>query len=103
MASLLEAIWGTCRAVALSCSSQGSHQFGNLVHQFCSTLYRICGHGRPSPYLITGFFILTFYFVGSNHQLGISDPGVTIEIPYGISNVLVDPMKETIFEGPLDL
>ena len=41
--------------------------------------------------------------VGSSHQLGISGPGVAIEIPYGISNVLVDPMEEMIFEVLLDL
>ena len=40
MASLSVAIWGAGRAVALSCSGQGSHQFGNLVPQFCSALFR---------------------------------------------------------------
>ena len=103
MASLSGAIWGTGEAVALSCSGQDGHQFGNLVSQLCSTLYRVCGHGRPSPYFITGFLILTFHLVGSNHQLGISGPGVAIEIPYGISNVLIDPMEEMIFEVLLNL
>ena len=80
--SLSGAIWGAGGAVALSCSGQGGHQFGNLVPQFHSALYRVCGHSRPSPYLIMGFFILTLCLVGSNHQLGISGPGVAIEVPY---------------------
>ena len=36
-------------------------------------------------------------------QLGISCPGVTIEIPNGISNMFADPVEETIFEVLLDL
>ena len=59
MASLSGAIWGAGWAVALSCPCQGSHQFGNLVLQFCSALYRVCGYGRSSPYLIAGFLIFT--------------------------------------------
>ena len=74
MASLSGAIWGIGGAVALFCSGQGSHQFGNLVPQFCSALYRICGHSWPRPYLVTGLFILTLCLVSSNHQLGISGP-----------------------------
>ena len=50
-----------------------------------------------------GFLILTLHLVGGNHQLGTSGPGVTIEIPYGISNVFADPMEEMIFEVLLDL
>ena len=38
-------IWGTGKAVALSCSGQGSHQFGYLIPQLCSALYRFSGHG----------------------------------------------------------
>ena len=98
MDSLSGAIWGAEGAVALPCSGQGSHQFGNLVPQFHSTLYRVRGHSRPSPYLITGFFILTLCPAGSNHQLGISGPGVAIEVPYEISNVLEDPVEEMILE-----
>ena len=103
MASLSGAIWGTDWAVALSCSSQFSHPFGNLVSQFHSALCRVCGHSRPGPYFITGFFIFVFHLTGSNHQLGISGPGVAIEIPYGISDVLTDPVEEMIFEVLFDL
>ena len=81
-------VWGYsghwARAVAPSCPSQCSHQFSSLVPQFHSALCRVCGHSRPSPYFIMGFLILAFCLVGSNHQLGISSPGVAIEIPYGI-------------------
>ena len=52
--------------------------------------------------LITGCLILTLCLAGGNHQLGISGPGVTIEIPYGISNMFVDPMEEMVFEVLLD-
>ena len=102
-ASLSGAIWGTGGAVALPCSGQGGHQFGNLVPTFHSTLYRVYGHGRPTPYLIMGFFILTLCHVGSNHQLGISGPRVAIETPYRISDVPADPMEVMIFEVLLDL
>ena len=103
MASLSRAIWGAGKAVALSCSDQGGHQFGNLVPQFHSALYMVYGHDRPSPYLIMGFFILILCLAGSNHELGISSPEVAIEVPYQISNVLADPMGEMIFEMLLDL
>ena len=102
-ASLSGAIWGTDWAVALPCPGQGSHEFGNLVPQFCGTLLRVGGHGSPSPYFITGFLILTFCLVGGNHQLRIRGPGVTVEIPYGISDVFADSMEETVFEVFLDL
>ena len=102
-APLSGAILGTGRAVTLPCFGQGGHQFVNLVPQFCSILYRFCGHGRHSPYLITGFLILFLYFLGSNHQLGMSGPGVAIEISYGISNVLADSIEEMIFQVLLDL
>ena len=82
MASLSGAIWGAGWAVALTCLCQGGHQFGNLLPQSHSALYRFCGHGRPSPYLIMGFFILTLCLVSSNHQLGMSGPGVAIKISY---------------------
>ena len=102
-ASLPGAIWGACWAVALSCPGQGSHQFGSLVPQFCGTLCRISGHGSPSPYFIMSCLILTLCLVGGNHQLGISGPWFTIEIPYGIFDVFVNPMQELVFELPLDL
>ena len=50
-----------------------------------------------------GFLVLTLCLESNNHQLGISGPGVTIEIPYEISNVFVDTMEEVIFEVLLDL
>ena len=103
IASQSGAIWCTAGAVALSCSGQGSHQFANLVSKFHSAFHRVCGHSRPSPYLIMGFFNLTLCLVGSNHQLGISGPGAAIEVSYCIFNVLVDPMEEMIFEMLLDL
>ena len=102
-ASLSGAIWGAGWAVALSFPCQGGHQFGNLVPLFCSILHRVCGHGSPSPHFIMGFLVLTFCLAGGNHQLGISGSGVTIEISYGISDVLADPMEEMIFEVLLDL
>ena len=102
LASLSGVIWSAGWAVALSCPGQGSQQFGNLVPQFCSALYGVCGHGSPSPYLIMGFLILTFCLVGDNHQLEIGGAGVTLEIPYGISDVFVDPMEEMVFEVLLD-
>ena len=103
IASMSGAIWGTGWAVAMSCPSQGGHQFSNLLPPFCSALHRVCGHGRPNPYFITGFLILTLCLVGSNHQLGIGGPWVAIEIPYGISDMFVDPVEEMIFEVLLDL
>ena len=103
MASLSGAIWGPGWAIALSCPSQCDHEFGNLVPHFHSTLYRVCGHGTCSCYFIVGFLILAFCLMGSNSQLGISGPGDAIELPYGISGVLTDPMEETIFEVLLDL
>ena len=90
MASLSWTIWGAGWAVALPCPSG-------------STLHRVCSHSRPSPYFITDFLILTLCLVGSNNQLGISDPRVAIEVPYGISDVLVDPVEEMIFEVLLDV
>ena len=45
MASLSGAIWGTGRAVVLSCSGQGSHLLVYLIPQICSALYRFSGHG----------------------------------------------------------
>ena len=68
-----------------------------------SSLYRLCSHGRPSTYLFRGFFIFTLCLVGSNHQLGISGPGIAINISYWISNMLADPMEGTIFEMLLHL
>ena len=75
----------------------------NLVTQFLGTLPRASGHGSPSPYFITSFLVLTFHLVGSNHQLRIGSSGVTVEIPYGISDVFADPMEETVLEVVLDL
>ena len=103
MASLSGAFWGAGRAVALPYPDQGGHHFANLVSQFHGTLPGFSGHGSPSPYFIMDFLVLTFCFVGSNHQLRISGPGVTVEIPYGISDVFVDPIEETVFEVLLDL
>ena len=103
MASLSGDIWGTGRAVALSCCGQCSHQLGYLVPKLCSVLYRFSGHGWPSPYLVTGFFIFTLCLANSNHQLGIGGPRLAIEISYWISNMFVDPMEETIFEMLLHL
>ena len=102
MPSLPGAIWGTGWAVALSCAGQGGHQFGNLVPLFPGTLPMVCSHGSTSPYFIMGFLILTLHLMGSN-QLGISYLVVTIEIPYGISDVFVDPVEEAVFEVLLDL
>ena len=103
MASPSGAIWGTGGAVALSCSCHGSHQLGYLIPQLCSALNRFSGHGWPSPYHATGFFIFTLHFASSNHELGISGPRIAIEISYWISGMLMDPMEETIFEMLLHL
>ena len=103
MASLSGSIWGTGWAVAPSCPGQGGHQFGNLVPQIHSTLHMVCSHGRPSPYLIMGFLILTLSLVGSNNELGISGSRVAIEVSYGITDMLADPVEEMIFEVLLDL
>ena len=90
-------------AVALSCFGQGSHEFANLVPQFHSALYRVCGHSRHSPYLTMGFFILTLYLAGSNHQLRISSPRFVIGVPFGIPNVFADPTEKMTHEMLLDL
>ena len=103
MASLSGTILGTGWAVALPCPSQGSHQFGNLVPQFCSTLPRVSGHGSPSPYFITDFLILTFCLVVGNHKLRIRGPRATVEIPYEMSDVFADPVEEMVLEVLLDL
>ena len=103
MPSLSRVIWGAGGAVALLSPCQGSHQSVNLVSQLCSALYRICGHGCPSPYLVTGFLIFAPCLASSNHQLGIGGPGTAIEISYWTSNMLVDSMEEMIFEMPLHL
>ena len=73
---------------AIWCNGWGGHQFGKLVPQLCGTLPRVSGHGS---------------LVGINHQLRIRGPGGDVEIPDGISNVLADPMEETVFEVLLDL
>ena len=49
MASLSGAVWDTGRAVALSCSGQGSHQLGYLIPKLCSALDRFSGLGWPKP------------------------------------------------------
>ena len=43
-ASLSGGIWSTARAVALSCSGQGSHQLGYLVTQLGRTFDSLSGH-----------------------------------------------------------
>ena len=50
-----------------------------------------------------GFFIFTLNLASSNHQLGIGGPGIAIKISYLISNMLTEPMEETIFEVLLHL
>ena len=100
---LLGVLAGLLPCPALSCPGQGSHQSDNPMPQFCGTLPRDGGHGSPSPYFIMGFLVLTFCLAGSNHQLRIRGSGVTVEVPYGISDVFVDVMEETVFEVLLDL
>ena len=75
------AIWGTARAVALSCSGQGSHQLVYMIPQLCSALDKFSGYGRPSPHLVMGLFIFALNLASSNHELGIGGPGIAIEIP----------------------
>ena len=53
---------------------------------------------HPSPHFLLGLLILTFCLAGGNHQLSIRVPRVTIEIPDGISDVLMDPMEDMVFE-----
>ena len=99
--------WGCLGHWLGGCPAQplykGSHQSGHLVSQLCSSLYRFCGHGWLSPYLVMGFFIFTLCLVSSNHQLGIGGPGIAIEISSWISNMLADPTEEMIFEMLLHL
>ena len=98
MAFLSGVIWGAGWAVALPCPGQGGHQFSNLMLKFCGTLHRVSGHCIPSPYFLSNLLVLTFCLAGSNHQLKIRGPGVAVEIPDGISDVLVNPMEETVFQ-----
>ena len=66
----------------------------------------------PSPELVATaalaltFFldlIFAFHLMGGNHQLQIRSPGGAVEIPDGVSNMLVDPVKEAVFEVLVDL
>ena len=82
MVSLSGIIWSIARALALSCSGQGSHKFGYLVSQLCSALDRFSGHCSLAPHLVVGFFIITLHLVGSNHELGIGGPRIAVEVWY---------------------
>ena len=41
--------------------------------------------------------------MGSNHELGIGCPGIAVEVLYLVSNVLLYPMEEMVFEVLLHL
>ena len=69
MASLPGAAWDTRWVAALPNFGQGSHQFGNLLPQFCSSLPRVRGHCSPSSYFAPHLLIFAFCLLGSNHYL----------------------------------